>query len=146
MQLPILRRMGASTATQRQRATASPNYRDGEFRSHEPTHVVATSEAEGPGSILTTMVREFGRGRPRGTVPLVRPRHPHEPADLAVTWYGHATSVVELDGRRFLLDPVFGKRASPFGKRKTCEGGCGSTSSQMLACSTRGCGADRWRT
>ena len=59
------------------------------------------------------MVREFGRGRPRGTVPLVTPRHPHEPADLAVTWYGHATSVVELDGRRFLLDPVFGNRASP---------------------------------
>jgi L-ascorbate metabolism protein UlaG (beta-lactamase superfamily) len=113
VQLPILRRMGASTATQRQRAAASPNYRDGEFRSHEPTHVVATSEAEGPGSMLTTMVREFGRGRPRGTVPLVTPRHPHEPADLAVTWYGHATSVVELDGRRFLLDPVFGKRASP---------------------------------
>ena len=113
VQLPILRRMGATTASQRQRATASPNYRDGEFRSHEPTHVVATSEAEGPGSMLATMAREFGHGRPRGTVPLVTPRHPHEPADLAVTWYGHATSVVELDGRRFLLDPVFGKRASP---------------------------------
>ncbi len=35
------------------------------------------------------------------------------PADLAVTWLGHATSVVELDGHRFLLDPVFGERVSP---------------------------------
>ena len=42
--------------------------------------------------------------------------------------------------------PPFGKRASPFGKRKTCEGGCGSTSSPTPACSTRGCGAGRWRT
>ncbi|MFC7597223.1 MBL fold metallo-hydrolase [Terrabacter sp. GCM10028922] len=113
MQLPILRRMGATTSTVRRRVVASPNYRDGEFRSHEPTHVVVTAEAEGPGSLLATMVRERGRGRPRGAVPLVTPRHPVEPADLAVTWYGHATSVVELDGRRFLLDPVFGERVSP---------------------------------
>ncbi|HET9632826.1 MAG TPA: MBL fold metallo-hydrolase [Terrabacter sp.] len=113
MQLPILRRMGASPSLVRQRVTASPHYRDGEFRSHEPTHVVATSEAEGPGNLALTMLREFGRGRPKGTVPVVKPQHPHEPADLAVTWYGHATSVLELDGRRFLLDPVFGNRASP---------------------------------
>ena len=113
MQLPILRRMGASPSMVRQCVTASPHYRDGEFRSHEPTHVVATSEAEGPGNLAMTMLREFGRGRPKGTVPVVKPQHPHEPADLAVTWYGHATSVVELDGRRFLLDPVFGNRASP---------------------------------
>ncbi|MBC9820846.1 MBL fold metallo-hydrolase [Terrabacter sp. MAHUQ-38] len=105
--------MGATTGAVRRRVAASPNYRDGEFRSHEPTHVVVTAEAEGPGSVLATMVRERGRGKPGGAVPLVTPRHPAEPAELAVTWYGHATSVVELDGRRFLLDPVFGDRVSP---------------------------------
>ena len=113
MQLPILRRMGASPAAMRRRAADSPHYRDGEFRAHEPAHIVATSEAEGPGSLVATMLREFGRGRPKGAVPLVAPRHPDQPADLAVTWYGHATSVVEVDGRRFLLDPVFGDRVSP---------------------------------
>ena len=113
MQLPILRRMGATTAAQRRRVSDSPNYRDGAFQSHEPAHWVATAEAEGGGSILVTAIRERGRGRPAGAIPLVRPQHPHDPADLAVTWYGHATSVVELDGRRFLLDPVFGDRCSP---------------------------------
>ena len=71
MQLPILRRMGATTNAMRRRAADSPNYRDGEFRAHEPAQAVATAEAEGPVSLPMTMVREFGHGRPRGTVPLV---------------------------------------------------------------------------
>ena len=86
MQLPILRRMGASPAAMRRRAADSPHYRDGEFRAHEPAHIVATSEAEGPGRLVATMLREFGRGRPKGAVPLVAPRHQDQPADLAVTW------------------------------------------------------------
>jgi L-ascorbate metabolism protein UlaG (beta-lactamase superfamily) len=113
VQLPILRRMGASTAAMRRRATASPHYRDGQFRAHEPAQVVGNGGDDVPGSMLATTIRERGRGRPVAAVPLVRPRHPDEPAELAVTWYGHATSVVELDGRRFLLDPVFGERVSP---------------------------------
>ena len=31
---------------------------------------------------------------------------------LRVTWFGHSTSLVELDGVRLLLDPVWGERAS----------------------------------
>jgi L-ascorbate metabolism protein UlaG (beta-lactamase superfamily) len=36
------------------------------------------------------------------------------PDALRVTWLGHSTLLVELDGRRVLLDPVWGDRASPF--------------------------------
>jgi len=32
---------------------------------------------------------------------------------LRVTWLGHASAVVEIDGCVFLLDPVFSERASP---------------------------------
>ena len=32
---------------------------------------------------------------------------------LRVTWLGHSTVLLELDGRRVLTDPVFGDRASP---------------------------------
>jgi len=32
---------------------------------------------------------------------------------LRVTWMGHATSIVELDGVRILIDPVWDERASP---------------------------------
>ncbi|AMR28693.1 hypothetical protein A0257_17355 [Hymenobacter psoromatis] len=36
------------------------------------------------------------------------------PADaLRVTWLGHSTTLIEIDGRRFLTDPVWAERASP---------------------------------
>lgn len=35
---------------------------------------------------------------------------------LRVTWLGHSTSIVELDGRRFLIDPVWADRTSPIPK------------------------------
>lgn len=33
---------------------------------------------------------------------------------LRVTWLGHSTMLLEIDGRRLLIDPVWGERASPF--------------------------------
>lgn len=44
-------------------------------------------------------------------------RVPHDPAALAknpsVTWIGHATFLVRMDGVTFLTDPIFSERASP---------------------------------
>ncbi len=34
---------------------------------------------------------------------------------LRVTWFGHASMLLELDGARVLVDPVWDKRASPVG-------------------------------
>ena len=53
---------------------------------------------------------------PNQPLPLERP---HEPwtrqvsSGLRVTWLGHSTVLLELDGFRVLTDPVFGDRASP---------------------------------
>lgn len=39
----------------------------------------------------------------------------HQPVDgLRVTWLGHSTVLIEIDGFRVLTDPVFSERASPF--------------------------------
>ena len=55
---------------------------------------------------------------PRGPVPIVERRGselaPPPPSGLRVTWLGHSTLLVDIDGIRALLDPVFGPRASPF--------------------------------
>lgn len=32
----------------------------------------------------------------------------------SVTWFGHSSVMVDIDGKRLLIDPVFGKYASPF--------------------------------
>jgi len=54
--------------------------------------------------------------QPPKPLPLVRP---HEAwtkkvsSGLRVTWLGHSTVLLEIDGFRVLTDPVFGERASP---------------------------------
>jgi L-ascorbate metabolism protein UlaG (beta-lactamase superfamily) len=35
------------------------------------------------------------------------------PSGLRITWMGHSTSLVEMDGVRILIDPVWDERASP---------------------------------
>ena len=55
---------------------------------------------------------------PSAPIPLVS-RHGSEFVDaptsgLRVTWLGHSTTLIEIGGRRILLDPVFGQRVSPF--------------------------------
>ena len=41
-------------------------------------------------------------------------RFDDEPGKLTVTWLGHASALVELDGTRILTDPVFSQRCSPW--------------------------------
>jgi L-ascorbate metabolism protein UlaG (beta-lactamase superfamily) len=46
-------------------------------------------------------------------VPLAPPSPPAAAAPLAVTWFGHSSVLIELDGHRLLTDPVWSERASP---------------------------------
>jgi L-ascorbate metabolism protein UlaG (beta-lactamase superfamily) len=46
-------------------------------------------------------------------VPLVTPDLPDEAGDLAATWLGHATVLLELSGHWILTDPVWSDRVSP---------------------------------
>lgn len=53
---------------------------------------------------------------PSGPLPLVDPRlHWSKPPEtgLRLTWFGHSSLLLEIDGVRVLTDPVWGQRASP---------------------------------
>ena len=106
----IMHRMGAAPASIVPHVRDSPNFRDGRFQSAEPS---LRPRVRAQTSALLAAVRVHGRGRPVGEVPIVPPEPPEQPGELAVTWYGHATTVVEIDGARFLIDPVFSDRVSP---------------------------------
>jgi L-ascorbate metabolism protein UlaG (beta-lactamase superfamily) len=59
-----------------------------------------------------------GRREPSGILPVESPQPLWAtPASTGfrVTWLGHSTVLLELEGRRVLTDPVFGERASPVG-------------------------------
>ncbi|TKG62575.1 MBL fold metallo-hydrolase [Prauserella endophytica] len=88
----------------------SPQYRDGAFRNTAPPRWLP------PGSGKAAL-REFLFGgrqrRPAGTVPLLAADGTPPPEGLHLTWFGHASTLVELDGVRVLLDPLWSDRASP---------------------------------
>lgn len=47
------------------------------------------------------------------TLPVVKPNF-ESGADLAVTWIGHATVLVQMEGIAFITDPIWVPKASPF--------------------------------
>ncbi|KAA2261732.1 Zn-dependent hydrolase [Solihabitans fulvus] len=109
--------MGAALGTtpdgaRADRVRRSPQFRDGAFRNRAVTHVTPS-----PGQ-SRSMLREllFGgqRRHPSGPIPVVRPEIGQDTdTGLHITWFGHATTLVELDGARVLFDPVWSDRCSP---------------------------------
>jgi L-ascorbate metabolism protein UlaG (beta-lactamase superfamily) len=105
---------GRPTGDRLERMRRSPRFRDGVFHNEVPASIAPPSS--GPG-ILREVI--FGREprRPRRAVPIVAPSLGElatPPADgLRLTWLGHATALVELEGKRVLFDPVWSERVSP---------------------------------
>jgi L-ascorbate metabolism protein UlaG (beta-lactamase superfamily) len=53
---------------------------------------------------------------PPSTIPVEPGRFANPPASgLRVTWLGHSTILLEIDGHRFLTDPVWSERVGPVG-------------------------------
>ena len=96
-------------------AAGSPHAADGLF------HNVLPDEEVQRGSLLAVLKAVALRGpvgRPTHPVPLVTDAAsgggaPVRADPLAVTWYGHSSVLLEVDGGRVLADPVWGERASP---------------------------------
>ena len=69
-----------------------------------------------PRPTISDFVCGGGRRVPQGPLPSIDPRAGWaRPVDsgLRVTWLGHSTVLIEIDGYRVLTDPVWGTRASP---------------------------------
>lgn len=96
-----------------ERAISSKRYREGRFHNSQP------GVPRPSGSALPT-IGEFifaKQQRVPGTnLPLVDPLPLWLRADdggLRITWLGHSTVLIEIDGCRVLTDPVFADRVSP---------------------------------
>lgn len=95
------------------RVLASPQLQNGRFSN--PSGVTPELQS----NALPLLGEYFFGGAertPRGSLPLLRPHDQWAKAPdtrLRLTWLGHSTVLLELDGYRILTDPVFAQRASP---------------------------------
>jgi len=92
----------------------SDHYRDGKFFNPQPTSV-SSSWSE----MLSATVEYITGGQqrvPKETLPTKKLALDElgKAKELRVTWLGHSTALIEIDGKLVLTDPMFGKRASPF--------------------------------
>lgn len=111
--VPVVRAVGAGRDEIWPHVRDSPHQIDGRFANPEPVTPVDTDLG------LAMEMMRSRRGRPRSDIRVLTPEF-HAPdhadngvADLAATWLGHATVLVELDGVTILTDPVLSRRCSP---------------------------------
>jgi hypothetical protein len=107
--------LGASeTGARLERVHASVHFRDGTFHNTHATSMMVDGHA---GSALHAWV--FGQEQRSPPSPLPLWPHPERtlaqpPASgLRITWLGHSTTLLEIDGLRVLTDPQWSERASP---------------------------------
>jgi L-ascorbate metabolism protein UlaG (beta-lactamase superfamily) len=103
--------LGASQRQLRPTVAGSPHFSDGKF--HNTLSTPALRPANARDGLLRQWHEQRHDGHPGGEVPLARDAFPAEAGELAVTWFGHASALLEVDGQRVLVDPVWGERVSP---------------------------------
>ena len=111
------RRLGAARRARRPPPPAAPRRRRlaAVLRRQVPQHdqTPALSPANTRDGLLRQMHEERHVGLPGAPIPLAQAEMPADAAELAVTWFGHASALLEVDGQRVLVDPVWGYRVSP---------------------------------
>lgn len=94
----------------RARAARSANYASGKFLNAVPTPMTMTRHD------VHSMVQDQWRGnpaaRPARPLEVTAPVHTDDSA-AHLSWLGHSTMLLRMQGVHVLFDPVFGKAASP---------------------------------
>ncbi|HWZ21957.1 MAG TPA: MBL fold metallo-hydrolase [Cytophagaceae bacterium] len=95
-----------------ERIKKSPNYIDGVFQYPENTPLM-TKEASYLKMIQLQFVKDEAR-EPIVPLPSVKTDLKKPPvSNFVITWFGHSSYLIQLNGKNILVDPVFGKAASP---------------------------------
>lgn len=107
---------GRLAGARAERAARSPRFRDGTF--HNPSGTRSTMVADPGRNLVKELIFGKQKRRPSAAVPLLRPTEVPLSGDdahteLGIVWYGHASTLVEIEGHRVLLDPVWSDRCSP---------------------------------
>lgn len=90
----------------------SPNYKKGAFQNLSPTPI------KPEGISYWKMMREFFKNHPETTPPKKLPFVKTDlkrltPAEPVIIWFGHSSYFMQVDNKKFLIDPVFSGNAAP---------------------------------
>ena len=96
-------------------ASTSDHFNGKIFLNPVPTEMI------GKGAFFRVLKKSFQKHPNRVPVQLLGPFKADlqllqtlPPDALRITWLGHSTTLIEIDGKRFLTDPLWYNRASPF--------------------------------
>ncbi len=111
--LPIWASQESDTIDTQEVVLQSPQWKDGGFQNDLPRK---------DGSMLKMIGKMISNGAdfttPDSEIPVVvrsaADFDNHDSTNLRVTWLGHSTAIIEIDGKTLLTDPVWSDRASPF--------------------------------
>ena len=94
-----------------ERIRQSPNYVDGEFRYPVKTEVM-TSSKSGLAAMWEFVTQSRKDTKPSQPVPSKKTDLQSLPRDIdCIVWFGHSSYLLQVEGKRLLVDPVFYKAA-----------------------------------
>jgi L-ascorbate metabolism protein UlaG (beta-lactamase superfamily) len=106
-----------------ERVKASPNYKDGKFQ-----NLVFTPDLTEGYSMFGVMIDMLFKSHPNrspiDSIPSIKTNLKELPTDENVlVWFGHSSYFMQIEGKTFLIDPVFSGNASPIpGTTKSFKG------------------------
>ncbi|WP_289057642.1 MBL fold metallo-hydrolase [uncultured Flavobacterium sp.] len=101
----------------------SPQYKNGKFENQSLTPDLAEGKTMA-GVLFEFFFKKVDRKIPTDLIPSVKTNLKELPLNQdALVWFGHSSYFIQLEGKRFLIDPVFSGNASPIpGTTKSFKG------------------------
>lgn len=94
-----------------QRIKNMPNFSEGEIKNLVLTP--AKSADVSYAQLMGKLIKGNKNSAPKTPLPHAKPDFsPSE--ELKVTWFGHSSYLIQIEGKNILVDPVFSERTSPF--------------------------------
>lgn len=98
---------------EKSRLSQSPFFQSGKFMNIAPTPDLS-EDASYSSIIYEQLFAKDKRVSPKQIIPTIKTNLKTLPLEEnCIVWMGHSSYYFQIDGRKFLVDPVFGKRASP---------------------------------